>query len=599
MITTVKHKSFYLVGLLTVCAIKALVAQCPNQIWDTSNQGMSYVDDIGNKAVFGSFTNTNKGQYVNDGHLYFFGDITNNGYVGDGHGHEFIKSCDGSTTLISGAGFTEFNVIDIDNTGDVILEKDIRIMDNLIFSNGIVHTDRNVFRERVFFIDGASYTGATDEKHVDGAVSRQGEGPFIYPLGDGDHLGRLSASGNNSFDIFLAAYYSTLLPEDQYNAKGPFPVELTDLDVSAVQPKEFWTLTGGQSTAVTLFWSEFSEIDNLVDDINDLVIVGWDSEKWVNLGNTAVMEIGSAGTVTSQSVMPDRYEAFTFGVVDSDSDGYIDSKDVAPFDPCIPDDTSPACMSNTCIDVRLSVFLEGPLQSGRIGEYNDEMRTRLNRFGYLPGQRPTTLLGTATTAGQPYNREPWNYGGTEGLEYNAFAQGGSEIYQPDVVDWVYVSIRTNQDHISTVCRKSGLLMIDGTVEMTESFDCCDLSEEEYYVVIEHRNHLPVMTPRPVAIDESGTITFDFRANQSFTRLFGNGQKEVNPGVYAMYAGNGDQTLAGASIKDINANDLSLWTGENGDHSGYYFQDYDLNGDVNVHDKAIWLTNNGVFTDVDR
>ncbi len=599
MIKYRKNKSFYFVGFLTICSLQALIAQCPNQIWDTSNQGMGYVDDIGNKAVFGSFTNTNRGQYVNDGNLYFFGDITNDGFVGDGRGNEFIMSCDGSATFISGAGFTEFNVVDVDNPGDIILEKDIRIMENLIFSNGIIHTDRNVFRERVFFIDGSEYTGATDNKHVNGAVSRQGEGPFIYPLGDGDHLGRLSATGSNSFDIFLATYYSTLLSDEQYSANGPFPVDVADIDVSAVQPKEFWTLSGGQSTTVTLFWSEFSEIDNLVDDINDLIVVGWDSEKWVNLGNTAVLEIGRAGTVTSETIMPDRYEAFTFGVMDSDSDGFVDSKDPAPFDPCVPDESSPACSSNTCIDVRLSVFLEGPLQSGRIGEYNDEMRTRLNRFGYLPGQRPTTLLGTATDAGQPYNREPWNYGGTEGLEFNAFASGGSEIYPPDAVDWVYVSLRINPDDISTVCKKSALLMADGTAVLTEPFDCCDLTEEEYFVVVEHRNHLPIMTPNPIEIDESGTISFDFRANQSYTRLFGDGQKEVNPGVFAMYAGNGDQVLTEASIKDINANDLSLWTAENGDHSGYYFQDYDLNGDVNVHDKAIWLTNNGVFTDVDR
>ncbi|MFT4566342.1 MAG: hypothetical protein ACI9FN_001297, partial [Saprospiraceae bacterium] len=32
---------------------------------------------------------------------------------------------------------------------------------------------------------------------------------------------------------------------------------------------------------------------------------------------------------------------------------------------------------------------------------------------------------------------------------------------------------------------------------------------------------------------------------------------------------------------------------------YYFQDYDLSGDVNVHDQALWLQNNGTFTDVER
>ncbi len=585
--------------VLTIAFSLCLVGQCPQPIWNTSNLGGAYVDDIGNKTIFGDFSNTREGQYVNDGHLYFFGDITNDGFIGDGQGDEYIKTCDTTTTLISGGGYTEFNRLDVDNPRDIILKKDIRIVENLNFENGLIHTDRNVFRERVFFADGAEYTNVSDERHIDGAVSRQGAGPFIYPVGDGDHMSRIKAEGVNPFDIFVTTYHSILQDQNQFNSKGAFSPILADLDISKVQDKEFWTLSGGQSTTVTLFWTEFSDIYNLVSDVNDLVVVGWDGEKWVNLGNTETIEIFNTGTVTSSNIMPDRYDAFTFGVADSDADGYVDSEDVAPLDPCLPDASSPACTNNsTCIDVELSVYLEGPLQSGKIGEYNDEMRTLLNRYGYLPGQRPTTLLGTATPPAQPYYVSPWLYDGQEGLEFNAFASGGSNIYPPDVVDYVYISIRTTPEVLTTVCTKAALLMSDGNIEMTEAFDCCDLTEQAYYILIEHRNHLPVMSPRPVPI-ENGVMSFDFRANQSYTRLLGDGQKEISEGVYVMYAGNGDQTLASASLKDINANDLSKWTEENGDHSGYYFQDYDLNGDVNVHDKAIWLTNNGVFTDVDR
>jgi len=297
--------------------------------------------------------------------------------------------------------------------------------------------------------------------------------------------------------------------------------------------------------------------------------------------------------------MPDRYDAFTFGVIDSDGDFFVDSKDPAPLNPCIPDENSPACQSgNTCIDLTLGVFLEGPLQSDRIGEYNDEMKARLNQFGYLPGQRPTTLLGTRTPAGQPYIIEPWRYRGDEGFEFDVFATNGSELYPADVVDWVLVSIRLSPDKLSKVCEKAAVLLIDGTVRLTEPLDCCQMIEDEYYVVIEHRNHLPVMTPSALPIVD-GKITFDFRTNQSFRGLLGDGQKQIPDGRYVMFAGNGDQVTTSSSIKDINANDLSLWSIENGAHSGYYLHDYDLNGDVNVHDKAIWLTNNGVFTDVDR
>ncbi len=563
-----------------------------------ANIGSAYVETLGNKAVYGNFTNIADAQYVNDGRLYFFGDIENDGHVGDGFGYEYIKTCDSIATKISGQGSTEFNILDINNPGDVNLQTDIRIKTNLHFSNGIVHTDRNEFIQRVFFIEGATHSGANDARHIDGTIARQGQGAFIFPLGDGDHLSQLKVRGENPFDIFISTYHSTLQFDEQYQSKGIFPIDSVDFNIIKIQPQEFWTLAGGQSTRVTLFWTEFSEIYNLVDDVKDLVVVGWDGEKWVNLGNTELVQTFNTGTVTSSSVIPNRYDAFTFGVIDTDGDSYSDNSDADPLDPCIPDPSSEACINRVCVDVQLSVFLEGPLQSGRIGEYRDEMKSLLNKYGYLPGQRPTTLLGVATDAGQPYDKQPWLYAGDEGIEYNAFGNGPSKVYPSDAVDWVLISLRTRTNVESTVCKKPGLLMSNGEIVLTEFFDCCDMTGEEYYAVIEHRNHLPVMTPRPILV-EDGVISFDFRANQSYIRLLGNGQKEIQPGVFAMYSGNGDQILAPESAKDINSNDVSLWARDNGKHSGYYFQDYDLSGDVNVHDKAIWLLNNGVFTDVDR
>ena len=583
---------------MTLLGIHNLNAQCPNELWDVANLGSAYVESLGNKAIYGSFTNISDAQYVNDGRLYFFGDITNEGHVGDGFGYEYIRTCDTVSTQIKGSGSTEFNILDINNPADVDLQTDIKIKTNLHFSNGIVHTDRNQFTQRVFFIEGASYSGANDFRHIDGTVARQGQGSFIFPLGDGDHLSPLRIRGENPFDIFISTYHSTLQFDDQFTAKGVFPADSTDFNVLDVQESEFWTLSGGQSTRITLFWTAFSEIQNLVDDINDLIVVGWDGEKWVNLGNTELVQNFNSGTVTSSSVIPNRYEAFTFGVLDSDGDGISDESDGDPFDPCFPDPTTDACINRVCVSVDVSVYLEGPLQEGPIGEYGEEMKTRLNNFGYLPGQRPSTLLGVATDAGQPYDREPWFYAGDEGLEFDAYNPNGSTVYPGDAVDWVLVSIRTRPDAQSTICKKSALLMASGEVVLTEFFDCCDNLQEQYYIAIEHRNHLPIMTPTPMPVVD-GIVSFDFRSNQSYTRLLGDGQKEVKPGVFAMYAGNGDQILAPESAKDINANDVTLWARDNGKHSGYYFQDYDLSGDVNVHDKAIWLQNNGVFTDVDR
>ena len=106
------------------------------------------------------------------------------------------------------------------------------------------------------------------------------------------------------------------------------------------------------------------------------------------------------------------------------------------------------------------------------------------------------------------------------------------------------------------------------------------------------SHIPV----PVI---NGTITYDFRFHNSYRTLMGVGQNELMPGVYAMFAGNGDQQTNAVDDTDINANDLRQWIIEDGLNSSYFFSDFDLNGDVNVQDKGKFLRNNGLFSDVPR
>ena len=150
-----------------------------------------------------------------------------------------------------------------------------------------------------------------------------------------------------------------------------------------------------------------------------------------------------------------------------------------------------------------------------------------------------------------------------------------------------------------VCQRAGLLHKDGAITFEAGFDCCDINPlVQYYLVVEHRNHLIVMSHQSVSV-ANDTLTYDFRIQQSYEGLLGFAQKEINSGVFVMYAGNGEQIISGSSDTDINVGDKSTWLNENGDHSSYYFQDFDLNGDTNVQDKNLWLENNGKFSDVPR
>ena len=227
------------------------------------------------------------------------------------------------------------------------------------------------------------------------------------------------------------------------------------------------------------------------------------------------------------------------------------------------------------------------------------MTTTLSNLGYLPGQTPSTFFGIATEAGQPYHLSPWFHFGAEG---DNFIQEGEVVgqnanYPSTTVDWVLVSLRADVSAESTVGTVTGLLQENGEIEFIERFNICNLDPtEDYYVVIEHRNHLIVMSHIEVPI-VNGTITYDFRNRNSFRRILGSGQKEITPGVYCMIAGNGDQDTRDIDSRDINPNDLARWLIDNGLSSGYFLRDYNLSGDVNVSDKGLFLINNGLFSDV--
>jgi len=247
-----------------------------------------------------------------------------------------------------------------------------------------------------------------------------------------------------------------------------------------------------------------------------------------------------------------------------------------------------------CVEINTSVFIEGAF------DYDaGEMTTTLNSLGYLPGQKPSTFFGIFTEAGQPYSQAPWFHFGTEG---NSFLQTGEVVgmnagYPMTVTDWVLVSLRTDESEESTVGQVAGLLHSNGEIEFIEGFDICNLdAAEDYYVVIEHRNHMIAMSHIQVPVI-NGTITYDFRSRNSYRRLLGSGQKEIMPGVYAMYAGNGDQTSSTFDSRDINPNDLTKWLADNGLTSSYFLRDLNLSGDVNVTDKGLFLINNGIFSDV--
>ena len=262
------------------------------------------------------------------------------------------------------------------------------------------------------------------------------------------------------------------------------------------------------------------------------------------------------------------------------------------------------------ITIDTDVFLQGGLLSGGGGfTYGSEMRTGLNGLRVLPGQLHQDLFfgNTYWPPGQPYDVEPWLYFGDEGDQFDSANNpaNASAGYPLDAVDWVLVSLRTGTQTNTTVCKAAALLYKDGSINFVQNFECNDQLDNNFYIVVEHRNHLIIMSPSPLAVDINAKVSFDFRNADGFTGSFGlgTGQTQITningQSYFAMMAGNPDQQLTTSSDTDINVNDKIIWDTENNQIATYSYADHDLSGDVNVNDKTVWSENNSTFSSVPR
>ncbi len=237
--------------------------------------------------------------------------------------------------------------------------------------------------------------------------------------------------------------------------------------------------------------------------------------------------------------------------------------------------------SPTCRPLQIKAFLEGCYDTGT-GLMTNNMNV-VHRI--LPGQSNSNV-----PIGQPFNAPPWNYAGNEGLSFD------DNSYGINIVDWVLVSLRTEIARSSEIARFAALLETDGQIQFAEPLNLNLVEGDSLYIVLEHRNHLGVMTAGKVPVTENGVV-YDFTAQNSYASP-GQGSIEVVPGLWTLYGGDGAQTSDVISY-DINGEDIAFWRTQNGSFAIYFPGDFNLDGDVNADDRILWRKNNGINSGVPR
>ncbi len=320
---------------------------------------------------------------------------------------------------------------------------------------------------------------------------------------------------------------------------------------------------------------------------------------------------------------------FTYGMLDADQDGICDPSDSCPgFDDkligascddndpttindrytsnCLCEGTTNCTIGQSCDDNDPCTINDqitdnicscaGTYQNAGQGNpacnfLNADIRVCLEGVYDLNTNTMSTFLWQADLLpnGQPYAFSPWNYAGTEGQGW------GKSNYPSTTVDWVLVSFRTGISKGSEVHQTAALLLEDGHLYFPNQRILDSNLGSAFYIFIQHRNHMGILSSQAIS-PVNGTITIDFCVMNSMTTN-GLGQKELSPGQWVMYAGDGDQT---SDIGfDVNGQDYASWSIQNGLFDLYSSFDFNLDSDINAQDRILWSKNNGVYSQIER
>ncbi|MCE7993641.1 MAG: hypothetical protein HEP71_16775 [Roseivirga sp.] len=214
-----------------------------------------------------------------------------------------------------------------------------------------------------------------------------------------------------------------------------------------------------------------------------------------------------------------------------------------------------ASSAPTSVDLAVTVFLEGA--------YNG---TDLN-----------TSLNPSIPLTQPYSNNGHSGGETAG----AIPAGA--------VDWVLVELREAASAATALANTkvgsaAGFLMSDGTIKVTDGTSNLTVSLSgntgaDFFVVIYHRNHLPIMSANAIS-ESSSVFTVDFSSVSANTYQGLTGLASLSGGRFGMLAGDTD------GDGDIDSSDLTTWRSQNGAPFSYNTTngDFNLDGVVNAVDR---------------
>lgn len=260
-----------------------------------------------------AFQNNGNIQIHEDGQVGFHTDVVNNGIFDQNLGLVGFYSID-DHLMISGTNEAVFNNVEVSVFDDLYLEKSVTVTNNLSFITGKVITARESLGVSLNFSEYFLHSGENDEAHVDGYVTSTNNSEFTFPIGDESSLRPMLLPEQADNSSYSGAYFKED-PNDPSTFNNSFDTSEKQNLLNEISVYEFWDLNGTEETEVVLTWDFLSNLNDFVEDLESVRVVGWNiiEERWVDLGGKNIIGDLSEGSVQSEKIIPNNYEVITIG----------------------------------------------------------------------------------------------------------------------------------------------------------------------------------------------------------------------------------------------------------------------------------------------
>jgi hypothetical protein len=141
---------------------------------------------------------------------------------------------------------------------------------------------------------------------------------------------------------------------------------------------------------------------------------------------------------------------------------------------------------------------------------------------------------------------------------------------------------------SATCTKvdSARVLIDSvTFSATPTPSFSRANTGKYYILVFHRNHLPIASNYTQQITRGSTVSYDFTTDSAKTYGFNVIKVSTSPVLWGMIPGDANQD------EYVDASDQFIWIAQNG-QSGFYSADFNGDGYVDATDQFLWVIYNG-------